>query len=258
MSSMGRLARPTIAVVLAGITPLIAVNGRAAVAAPTRYASDPVNQNDRPFVANHPKCHGPSRTLVPSCRFKNSVYTTWLSIKFILGTSEFSQMVDANSVVPDSGSPILATEFRQGGPWDEKVILAKFYEDKSFLPMRPVCIKRSNGKCKGELGFFSRITKNRAIYYNVFGNVVFGYIGLKANFDRGFLETFAKLEHNGKLPGNTIERSMGYHLFSITKKEKHPTQAQIIKAILWGLGRLRHYSDAPAYPMLKFPPGNKY
>lgn len=167
-------------------------------------------------------------------------------------------MVNANSNIPDSGSPILAVEFRQGGPWDEKPILATLYKDKRFLPMRPVCIKRANGKCKGELGFFSRITKTRAIYYNVFGNVVFGYIGLKAGFGRGFLETFAKLEHNGKLPGNTIERSMGYHLFAITKKGAHPTQAQITKAILWGLHRLTHYSDAPPFPMLKLPPGNKY
>lgn len=182
------------------------------------------------------------------------MYTTWRSIKFILGTSEFSDMVNANLVIPDSGSPILAEEFRQGGPWDEKPILAKLYRDKRFPPMRPICIKRPNGKRKGELGFFSRITKNRAIYYNVFGNVVFGYIGLKALFDRSFLEKFAKLEHNGKLPGNTIERSMGYHLFVMTEKEAHPTQAQITKAILWGLRRLSHYSDAPTLPNAQISP----
>lgn len=129
-----------------------------------------------------------------------------------------------------------------GGPWDLKVPLHK----KAWL--------HSRDAEKGELPFFSRLTKKRQIYFNVWGNIFYGYVGRKEGFSAGVLESSALINSllHGEMhtPGNRIERHMAYALYNLGGTL---TPGEITTVILQRLSSLSHYCDALPFPEASYP-----
>lgn len=136
-------------------------------------------------------------------------------------------------------------QVQANGPWDLKVGL----HGKSWLN------KRSG---KGELPYYSKISKNRQIYFNVWGNIFFGYVGEREGFPAWLLECGATkcIGGGGKVgkdtPGNNIERHMGYLLYDdYSPNDLQP--ASITVVILTKLKQLSHYCDALPFPEKSYP-----
>lgn len=82
-----------------------------------------------------------------------------------------------------------------GCPWDMKPIL-KYYHINSWHP----------GEV-GEHDWYARVTWNKQIYFNVWGNVLFGYVGMREGFSAWFLQVggwAAGLSFGTATPGNWI------------------------------------------------------
>ena len=100
--------------------------------------------------------------------------------------------------------------------------------------------------------FYTRITASKQINYNVWGNILFGYVGRRAGFSSHFLELGAtgQLTYGwlvGKQTiGNYIERQMGYDMYN--RVGIHYTSLAIDIA-LWGrFNSLSHYCDVLPFP----------
>jgi hypothetical protein len=130
-----------------------------------------------------------------------------------------------------------------GGPWDMKTRLGR--------------LSAVNPPENGELQTYSRITSNRQIYYNVFGNVLYGALGMQEGFPESILELSAKgfgvpswiasLFGVGlNTPGNEEERKIGYQYY----REGTPYNSgrYFTPDIVVVLGILNHYCDVRTFP----------
>jgi len=125
-----------------------------------------------------------------------------------------------------------------GGAWDMKVLL----QQKQFM-------YKSAYAEPNEWPFYARANVHTQIYYNVWGNIFYGYVGEMAGFPAWLLEDGAKWSPGGgaNTPGNNIERHMGYALYD----GGHLTYAAINGVIQAHIHELSHYCDA-----IPFPPPN--
>jgi Bacterial toxin 44 len=86
-----------------------------------------------------------------------------------------------------------------GGAWDLKVALGhkQFMTSKSSAYAEP-----------HEFPYYSRVTYHTQVYYNVWGNIFFGYVGKKEGFPAGLLDWCAEHcpGHGYVTAGNKIER----------------------------------------------------
>lgn len=200
-------------------------------AQPYAYTTgDPVNQTDpRGLWAS-----GGCTNAVPSCRYNRALNATYHEIQSIIGSNAYASIRYLNDIgFHKSAAATFAVYVRGGGAWDMKPHL------------RYTMGQREHGEVVG----YTRITANKQIYFNVWGNLLFGYVGLRENFTETQLETggiVAALIAGTNTPGNNIERHMGYDMFF--RVGVHYTPRAINIAISGRFNSLSHYCDVLPFP----------
>jgi RHS repeat-associated protein len=147
--------------------------------APYAYTSgNPVSQTDPTGLST---ATGACAKAVPSCRYNWALNQTTYYWNAIL--KERGGTFDIGYTLLRKGQTWTAMEdfglkIGAGGPWDMKTRLGR--------------LSAVNPPENGELQTYSRITSNRQIYYNVFGNVLYGALGMQEGFPESILELSAK------------------------------------------------------------------
>lgn len=142
------------------------------------------------------------------------------------------------------GVGIFWKRVHNGGAWDWKVDLGGHHRGCSRCGNHDIDGKKGEW---GELNWYSRVNLTKQIFYNVWANIFYGYVGRAAGFPGSFLQTAAGL--NGKLgtghntPGNRIERQMGIDLYN-----RYGDPNRINSIILGGLGSFGHLCDVRPFP----------
>jgi RHS repeat-associated protein len=143
----------------------------------------------------------------------------------------------------------------RGGNWDWKVELGR---KKGALCGRcgthdidDVAGQTVRGK-GGELDWYSRVTTDKQIFYNVWANIFFAYVGLSAGFPQKVLVEGAaesQLVGTGEnTPGNRIERQMGYDLFHRHPNVDNLKESYITYAISSQINRFDRHCDVLPFP----------
>lgn len=124
-----------------------------------------------------------------------------------------------------------------GHPWDLKVALGQ----KQFMTSSSSAYAEPH-----EWPKYARATFHTQIFYNVWGNIFYGFVGEMEGFPAGLLEAGATHWHGHGLvtPENYIERHMGYALYNGGQL----SFAAINRVIQTHIHELSLYCDAIAYP----------
>jgi RHS repeat-associated protein len=127
-----------------------------------------------------------------------------------------------------------------GGPWDLKIYLGRENKGGNSIYHR----QGEHGEWPG----YARVTKDRQIFFNVWGNLAYGYVGSRAGFPGWFLHWAAEHApgHGLVTPGNRIERQMGISMYHAHNHLGSP--GDLDQAILARLGQLSRYCDAIKFP----------
>lgn len=133
-----------------------------------------------------------------------------------------------------AASALFAVYERPHGAWD--------WKDKLQGPL----IRKKN--IHGEYGMYTRVTKHLQIYYNVWANLAFGYVGRDIGFSGRWLQDWANiaaiLEYTNT-EGNRIERQIGINMFNW---DNTYADWAIDGSIGRLLPRLSHYCDVLPFP----------
>lgn len=193
-------------------------------------AGDPVSETDPTGLLASGGC----THAVPSCRYDRALNDTYNEMRHITGSNAYASIRYLNDIgFHKSAEATFAIYMKGGGAWDMK---AHLHYTMGALE-------------SGEYRGYTRITANRQIFYNVWGNLLYGYIGLRENFTEQVLElgaTIAAILGDTPTPGNTIERHMGYNMFH--RVGKHYTKGAIEIAIWGEFNSLSHYCDVLPFP----------
>jgi RHS repeat-associated protein len=181
---------------------------------------------------------------VPSCRYSDAVSWTQNQISTVVyghgkshgifkGIQE--DLTSFMCALCYDGATDWAAQVRADGPWDLKVVL----HQKQF-------IRLSSYAEPNEWPYYARANVHTQIYFNVWGNIFYGFVGEMEGFPAWVLE-YGATHHGGRganTPGNNIERHMGYALYD----GGHLSFAAIDGVIQAHIHELSHYCDAIAYP----------
>jgi len=207
--------------------------------------ADPVNQSDP--TGTSPCCGGPSTHF--SKRYFYARNFTIKEIARIVGSTAFGIIVGLN-VEGDLGAALAtyATYVCQGCAWDLKVPLEHSHD-----------IDRIKGE-GGEASWYSRVLQNEQIYVNVWGNILFGFVGRAAGFSGHVLQAGGGLEgdlHHTNTPGNRIERQMGIDLWNNYPNDSGPNFNDALVSEMPPPGK---YCDFLKYPRAsgRCPHGEKW
>jgi RHS repeat-associated protein len=221
---------------------------------PFDYAGDnPVSATDPTGLGHTPPPCGGSQA-VPSCRYLTALAWTdnqmW-SVVYGHGKShgEFETISNdwPNTMVCIAGGVIVAgicataakdwaDQVRADGAWDLKVGL----RHKQF-------IHDSYAAEPNEWPWYARANEHTQIYFGVWGNIFYGYVGRMEGFPVWLLQDAPELLGSSAgdfgTAGNSIERHMGYDLFGSTLDE-----GDINGVILAHIHELSDYCDAIPFP----------
>jgi RHS repeat-associated protein len=193
-------------------------------------AGNPVSESDPTGLAATGGC----TNAVPSCRYERALNDTYHEMQKITGSRAFRAIRALNNEgFTGEAETAFGVYVRGGGSWDMKTHL------------QFAMGARESGEAQG----FTRIFQHHQIYYNVWGNLLYGYIGLRENFTQAVLESGATSEAilaSTNTPGNYIERHMGYDMYH--RVGIHYTLTAINTAILDWYPTLGHYCDVEYYP----------
>jgi len=170
----------------------------------------------------------------PSCRFDRALYLTYEEMRAITSSKAYTAIRYANDVgFTKSAEATFGIYMRGGGAWDMKTHLRYSMGDRQV----------------GEVLGYTRYNSNSQIYFNVWGNLLYGYIGLRENFTQQTLEAGATIEAvlaETNTPGNRIERQMGYDMFH--RVGVHYTEWSILVALTGEFNSLSRYCDVLPFP----------
>ena len=197
-------------------------------------AGDPVSQTDPTGLSASGGC----AHAVPSCRYTWALDFTYHMIQNILASGTFGTILALNLEGEWLTAAILfAKKVKTGAPWDEKPKLKAGH------------INTQHPGEVGERPFYTRVTQSKQIYFNVWGNVLYGYVGMRADFSARNLQNGAEAAGWPKTntAGNYIERQMGIDMYHLVGS--HYTPYSITRVIIWhGLGKLSRYCDVRTFP----------
>jgi RHS repeat-associated protein len=183
---------------------------------------------------------------VPSCRFTATANWTAAQIRNVRDTGTYSEIKYDLEYLPIVGQVIggalFAKEVEPNGPWDLKPKLVNGMYGLAAAEPYEV----SN---KAHTMVWARVTSTKQIFLNVWGNVLFGYIGINEGFPGwevedgtnalgvlGFESTFSN-------PGNFAERQMGIDM------ARYPaTGGSMTSIMVRDLGQMPNRCDLLSYP----------
>ncbi len=229
-------------------------------------ASNPVSETDpsgddpdRPCVAS---CGGGSR--IPSGRFYSAATYIVGQIQSAIDNTNSKSIFNLTKAgVSSCGTTDPVACFEGIGVWWLAVHNKGVWDFKQQLgPKRKKCkscgshdidnVQAETAKGGGELDWYARVSKNRQIYYNVWANMFYSYVGNKAGFPSWFLQAAASggglLGTGQNTPGNDIERDMGFALKSDYSDQNTLDDGDILKEILMRLHNLSKHCDAEPFP----------
>jgi RHS repeat-associated protein len=218
--------------------------------APYAYTGgDPVGANDPTGEA----CLDHWETAIPSCRFQAAANYTGGKIRDVERTDTFGNIQNGISLGPYSPTYWAALvwffkEVRPNGPWDLKTSLANT-SNPHYLCNLANMAGEAGELCQGNMGW-ARVTANKQIFLNVWGNVLYGYIGMHEGIDSFTLQAlvnilgYTNIDPTFTNPGNRNERQMGIDM------AKYPptggSMTAVIKADLYKFGN--NECDLLPYP----------
>jgi len=139
----------------------------------------------------------------------------------------------------------LVAKVCEGCAWDFKVQLGPYMSNGGKYGIQ--------GE-SGELNYYTRVTKKRQIYYNVWANISYGYVGWEAGFSSWFLQNGAEaigIILGTNTEGNYLERQMGINMGHSVSDFYNLTDGSIDTAIRTGLNQLSNYCDALPFPFTR-------
>ena len=105
----------------------------------------------------------------------------------------------------------------------------------------------------GELNLYARVNKHTQVYLNVWGNILYGYVGRDAGFTVRELQWAGEafgiascIKKCTNTSGNYIERQMGLDMW--TRYGGDLSQGDIIAVINAKIHKLSQYCDAAPFP----------